>query len=129
MTEPTITCPNCRTQIKLTESLAAPLIEATRHQYEQQLAQKDANIAQREVAIREQQAEIAKARQSIESAVAARVSAERGRIAEEEAQKAQRMVATDLEQKTKEVAELNEVLKIRKDKLAAIGAGNTFADD
>jgi len=51
MTEPTITCPSCKTQIKLTESLAAPLIEATRKQYEQQLAQKDANIAQREAAI------------------------------------------------------------------------------
>jgi len=30
MTEPTIICPNCRTEIKLTESLAAPLLEATR---------------------------------------------------------------------------------------------------
>ena len=26
--EPTITCPGCRTEIKLTESLAAPLGEA-----------------------------------------------------------------------------------------------------
>ena len=28
MTEPTIICPNCKTEIKLTESLAAPLIVA-----------------------------------------------------------------------------------------------------
>ena len=35
MTEPTITCPNCKTEIKLTESLAAPLIVATRKQFEQ----------------------------------------------------------------------------------------------
>jgi len=27
MTEPTIICPKCKTEIKLTESLAAPLIE------------------------------------------------------------------------------------------------------
>jgi len=27
MTEPTITCPNCKVEIKLTESLAARLIE------------------------------------------------------------------------------------------------------
>jgi hypothetical protein len=26
MTEPTIICPNCKTEIKLTESLAAPLL-------------------------------------------------------------------------------------------------------
>jgi len=48
MTEPTITCPKCKTEIKLTESLAAPLIESTRQQFEQQLAQKDSDIAQRE---------------------------------------------------------------------------------
>ena len=41
MTEPTIICPNCKIEIKLNESLAAPLIEATRKQYEQQLAQKE----------------------------------------------------------------------------------------
>jgi len=33
MTEPIITCPNCRTDIKLTESLAAPLIETTRREF------------------------------------------------------------------------------------------------
>ena len=118
MTEPTITCPNCRTQIKLTESLAAPLIEATRKQYEQQLAQKDANIAQREAAILEQRAEIAKAREAVEAEVAVRLGAERGRITEEETRKAQRMVATDLAQKTKELSELNEVLMSRDEKLA-----------
>ncbi|MHB8389758.1 MAG: HepT-like ribonuclease domain-containing protein [Acidobacteriaceae bacterium] len=35
VTEPTITCPNCKTEIKLTESLAAPLIESTRKQFVQ----------------------------------------------------------------------------------------------
>ena len=47
MTEPTIICPNCKTEIKLTESLAAPLIEATRKQYEQRLAQKDSGAGVR----------------------------------------------------------------------------------
>ena len=49
MTEPTIICPNCKIEIKLNESLAAPLIEATRKQFEQKLAQKDSDIAQREI--------------------------------------------------------------------------------
>lgn len=40
MTEPTITYPACKVEIKLTEPLAAPLIESTRRQFEQQLAQK-----------------------------------------------------------------------------------------
>ena len=55
MTEPTIICPNCKTEIKLTESLAAPLIEAVRRQYEQQLTQKDSDIAKREQAMREKE--------------------------------------------------------------------------
>lgn len=30
MSEPTIICPSCKTEIKLTESHAAPLLESTR---------------------------------------------------------------------------------------------------
>jgi hypothetical protein len=63
MTEPTITCPNCKTELKLTESLAAPLLAATRNHYEQRLAHKDAEIVAREAAIRQQQAMIAKERE------------------------------------------------------------------
>ncbi|GMR05985.1 MAG: hypothetical protein BMS9Abin25_0566 [Gammaproteobacteria bacterium] len=39
MTEPTIICPSCKTEIKLTESLAVSLIESTHQQFEQQLSQ------------------------------------------------------------------------------------------
>jgi hypothetical protein len=42
MTESMITCPKYQTEIKLTESLAAPMTESKRCEYEQRLAQKDA---------------------------------------------------------------------------------------
>jgi hypothetical protein len=48
MNEPTITCPNCKAEIKLTESLAAPLIESTRRQYEEKLAAERRTIAAEE---------------------------------------------------------------------------------
>ncbi|SDY38189.1 hypothetical protein [Nitrosomonas sp. Nm33] len=48
MNEPTITCSNCHIEIRLTESLAAPLLAATHQQYQQRLAQKDHEIAKRE---------------------------------------------------------------------------------
>src|ERR1700730_15253225 len=118
MTAPTLTCPTCRTEIKLTESLAAPLIEDTRRRYEDQLARKEAEVAGREAAIREQQAQIAAARDSIDAQVAAKVDEERSRIAAAEAQKAKRLVAIDLDHKVKEIAELNQVLKQRDAKLA-----------
>jgi multidrug resistance efflux pump len=76
MTEPTLTCPTCRTQIKLTESLAAPLIEVTRKRFEAQLARKEAEVAGREAAIRDQQAQIAAARNSIDAQVAAKIDEE-----------------------------------------------------
>jgi hypothetical protein len=77
MNEPTIICPNCKTEIKLTESLAAPLIAATRQGYEQKIAQKEADVAKREAAIREQQAEITKAQDSIDEQVTAKLKTER----------------------------------------------------
>jgi len=106
MTEPTLTCPTCRTQIKLTESLAAPLIEDTRRRYEDRLARKEAEVAGREAAIRDQQSQIAAARDAIDAQVAAKVEQERGRIAAAEAQKAKRLVAIDLDHKVKEIADL-----------------------
>ena len=43
MSEPTIICPKCKAEIKLTESLAAPLLESIRHDYEDRLTKKDAD--------------------------------------------------------------------------------------
>jgi len=122
MTEPTITCPKCKTEIKLTESLAAPLIESTRQQFEQQLAQKDSDIAQREQAIRGKEKQLAETKNKLDEQVASQVEAQlkkdRARIATEEARKAKLAVSTDLEEKTRELVDLQEVLKIRDEKLA-----------
>lgn len=116
--DPTITCPNCRTEIKLTESLAAPLIDSTKRQYEKQLADKDAEVARREAVIRTAQTDIAKAKENIEQQVAERLKTERGAIAAEEAKKARTLLATDLEIKSREVADLQEILNHRDEKLA-----------
>ena len=44
VSDPQITCTKCGTEIKLTESLAAPLIVAARKQFEAQLAAKEADV-------------------------------------------------------------------------------------
>ena len=44
MTEPTIACPKCKEEIKLIESLATPLIEATRREFEARLAKVQATV-------------------------------------------------------------------------------------
>lgn len=108
----------CHTEIKLTESLAAPLIEQTRKQFEQTLAAKDAEVAKREAALKTKETELTAAKASIDEQVTTRVKAEREAIAAEEARKAKLLAASDLEQKTKELSELQEVLKERDTKLA-----------
>ncbi len=115
--EPTITCPNCKTEIRLTESLAAPLIEATRRDYEQRLAKKDTDIAKRESTLHQQEEALARARESLDDQVAEKLSGERTKIAAEEARKAKQIMATDFQQKADEIAQLQEVLKQRDDKL------------
>src|ERR1700690_3993997 len=99
MIDPTITCPNCKTEIKLTESLAAPLIESTRLQYEKKIADKDADVAKREAAIKEQQGAIAKAKETIDEQVAEKLKTERLVIAAEEAKKAKLLLGADIDQK------------------------------
>ena len=93
MAEPTIVCPNCKTEIKLTESLAAPLLEATRRDFEQRMKQKDADLA-------------------------AKLKEEGAKIAADEARKAKLALATELEQRTRAVADLENALKENNAKLA-----------
>src|SRR6195256_5813343 len=118
MGDPTISCPKCHHDIPLTESLAAPLLEETRQDFERQIADKDRNIAGREEALRNQQAALEKARAEVDQQVFDKLQRERKRIAGEEAEKAKRLAAADLEQKDKELADLQLVLKARNEKLA-----------
>ncbi len=122
MNEPTLTCPNCQTSIKLTESLAAPLIESTRKQFEQQLAQKESEMAGRESLIRDKEKQLVDAKSKLDVQVAEQVHAQlqkdRITIAAEEARKAKLALGNDLEQKAREVSELQEVLRSRDVKLA-----------
>lgn len=118
MSEPTIICPNCKTEIKLTESLAAPLIESTRRDYEKRLALKDTDIARKEESLREREEAVSKAKQAIDDQVAEKLLAERARIAAEESKKAKLALQTDIDQKARELAELQEVLNQRDAKLA-----------
>ncbi|MFO0914945.1 MAG: DUF2130 domain-containing protein [Pirellulales bacterium] len=118
MSDPKITCPSCKAEIKLTESLAAPLLESTRQQYERQIAEKERSYAQRETVLKQAEAELVKAKESVAAEVAAKLKTERAAIAAEEAKKAQLMLGGDLESKVKELAELQGVLKQRDQKLA-----------
>ncbi|MER8709073.1 DUF2130 domain-containing protein, partial [Mesorhizobium sp. M1088] len=99
LNEPIISCPSCKTEIKLNESLAAPLIAATREEYEMRLAQSKASMAAREEELKRQQAEIVAAKEDIADQVAGQIKLERAGIAVEEARKAKLLLSVDLEDK------------------------------
>jgi hypothetical protein len=130
MTEPAITCPNCKTEIRLTESLAAPLIETTRRQFQQQLAQKDDEIAKREQGILEKERQLTITKNKLDEQVASQVEdqlkIDRARITAEESRKSKQAFANDLEQRSREVAELQAILKSQEEKLTE--AQKTQAD-
>jgi hypothetical protein len=117
MIEPTIPCPQCKTQIKLTESLAAPLVEATRREYERKMQQNSLECAKREEEVRQQEQVFLKKKEEWRAAEQERLRQERTRIAEEEARRAEQKFSTDLSQKLQEIAHLEQVLKSRDTKL------------
>jgi hypothetical protein len=118
MPEPTVFCPQCKCEIKLTESLAAPLLESVRRDYEQRLLQKDGDIAKREKQIQERSALLQKERESLDQAIAEKLQEERARISIEEGKKAKLALGSELNIKINELKDLQEILKQRDQKLA-----------
>ncbi|MBT4922393.1 MAG: DUF2130 domain-containing protein [Rickettsiales bacterium] len=118
MIDPTIICPNCSNEVKLTDSLAAPIVQATRREYEAKIAVKEAGFAQRELDLAAQKKGVEDAQKAINDKVAEQLKGERVAIAAEEAKKAKAAIASDLDVKAKELSELQEVLKQRNEKLA-----------
>ena len=103
MSDPQIVCPNCSHEIRLTESLAAPLLEETRQRFKVQLAAKDAEVARKTEALRKEQDAVARAREQVEDQVAQRLTAERSELVAEEAKKARDAVAGVLQAKEAEI--------------------------
>ncbi len=88
LSDPVIVCPSCKAEIKLTESLAAPLLATTKQQYEQQLAAKEKECSDRETVLEEQKLQLKKAQLSLDTQIEEKLKVERAAIALEEGKKA-----------------------------------------
>ena len=129
MSDLNIQCPNCGAEIKLTESLAQPLVQKMREDFQRQLELKDreaahrleaanAKIAEREALLRTQREKLEAEKASMEEQVRRLAEEQRKKIAEEEARRAQARAAGELEAKNRELHDAQELLKIRDAKLA-----------
>src|SRR4051812_7236177 len=118
MTDPTITCPACKSEIKLTDSLAAPLVESTRRDFEGRLAAQSAQHAMKEKSLRDREAALQSATETLDQRLADAMRLERTKIAAEELKKAKLALASDFEQKSNELLALQQVLAQNNVKLA-----------
>jgi hypothetical protein len=116
--DPQITCPQCRTEIKLTESLAAPLLAATRADYEQRMqAQADA-LAKDRNELQQQQSKLAHAQAHVAEQVAERLQAERAALVALEQKRVRSTVEHEMKEQAAAVKDLQERLQQREQKLA-----------
>jgi hypothetical protein len=116
--EPIILCPNCGSEIKLTESLAAPLIAETRKQFEIKLTNQQQKFDVREFAIKAKEQELENEKASLDAKIDELVKVERKKILDEEKRKAASLASVEIEAKTNEITELQELVKQRTEKLA-----------
>jgi len=105
--EPTINCPHCEREIKLTESLAAPLLRS-----------RELEFKRVESELREREAILARQREQIDQSVAEKLAVERKKLADEEQRKARLALGSELELKQRENQELLNLIKSRDAKLA-----------
>jgi hypothetical protein len=116
--EPILQCPHCKNDIRLTESLAAPVLEETRRHFQTLLANKDDEVFRKTEAVRLEREQLAKAREQLEDLIAKRLSTERNQLVAAEAKKAREAAAAELRAKEAEAAELRQALTANNAKLA-----------
>lgn len=118
MSDPTIVCPHCQGSIKLSESLAAPLLQRREAELELRLAKSTADLEKRHASLREQQQELQQQRAALDEQVIERLATERSRIAAEEQRKARLLLGDELSAKQRELSELGELLTTQQRRLA-----------
>lgn len=121
--EQTMTCPQCGYEMKVTESLAAPLIAAVERKYQQQMREQQAALAGREREVATRTAELEKqamdAERQVAEQVKTRLDAARTQLAAEEAERARQRVASELERQATELKDRDARLESLNGKLKA----------
>ena len=102
----------------LTESLAAPLLEAERREFQKKLTAREVEFTLKAHELRRREDELALAHESFEQNIRQRLQVERGQIANAEAKKAREQVAADVDAMKQRLAENEQLLETRNAKLA-----------
>jgi hypothetical protein len=109
MSEPSITCPNCKSEIKLTESLAAPLVKQTEARYQRMLDEQQKKVDSEREGLRAEAERLKKSKEDLDETVHQRMAQERRMIADEEQKKARASLQEDFdkEKQAREAVQLD----------------------
>jgi hypothetical protein len=118
MSDPSITCPHCQGPIKLSESLAAPLLARQEAEFKQQLTRQSAELDKRGSTLRAQEQQLQQLRASLDEQVLERLATERSRISAEEQRKARLLLGGEISAKQQELTELSELCANQQRRLA-----------
>lgn len=118
MTDPRISCPHCKTEIKLTESLAAPLLAKTQADFQKQLRELKGEQEVREQQLLERETKLAHAQANVDGLVAEKLQPERQSLIEQGKKLASSTHEFDMAQQAEQMKSLQAALKEREDKLA-----------
>lgn len=118
MADPRISCPHCNTEIKLTESLAAPLLAKTQADYEKRLKDQQNQFAARAEELLKRETEVAHAQANVEGLVSERLQKERQALIDQGAKLASSKSEFDMAQQAEQIKSLQATVKQREEKLA-----------
>lgn len=116
-TDPELTCPSCGARIRLTESLAAPLVAATEARYKDLLAKKDADVVRRDIELAEREKALQKQEAELEDKVSARIEAKQAELFAEAKKSAEIAFKQQLASRDREKSELQAIIDEKDQKL------------
>jgi hypothetical protein len=140
MSEQTINCPQCGMEIKLTESLAAPLVATVRSEYEKKLREQTKSVAAEREALSQREASLQVAKsevqKQVDQQVEAKLALEKQALVKSEAARARQEVqdelikqASDLADRDERLSELNAKLTVAQAAQAALLKKERELDD
>ena len=92
-----ITCPNCGTDIEVTEVLSAQLREQLRREFQGEQRKKEQEFAAKEASLAKATEELTASRAALETEVAARLATERDKLTKESLAKAKEQVSLEFQ--------------------------------
>jgi hypothetical protein len=107
MAEIFLKCKQCGAELELTDSLAAPLLEDAKREFERKLAQKNEEITRQKKEMEDRRKALEGAEEALDETIAQRVAAQITKVSAAEAKKAREAVQNEMKTKDEEL----EILK------------------